>query len=192
MSKHLTTIQAFVLTLCLAWTTSAARAAELDGITMPDHMVVDGTPLILNGMALRTASLLRVRVYVVGLYLQQPGHDTERIVGSSQVKLLHFVFLHDVSAAKARASWRNSLARNCPAPCRLRPDEVAQFLASIPAMRAGYTADVLFVPRRVDFIVNGRSLGQVTDPIFARVILLCYIGPQAKPAAVRNGVLGLR
>jgi hypothetical protein len=183
--------QALLLAFVLCLTTGAARAAELAGVQMPNYKTVDGTRLTLNGLALRTVSLLHLRVYVVGLYLNRPSHDAQTIIESPQVKLLRFVFLRDVDAAKARQSWRKSLARNCQAPCSLPPDEVAQFLSRVPAMHKGDIADVLFTPTGVDFAVNGHSLGWVTDPTFARVILMGFVGPHTSPAAVREGILGL-
>jgi Chalcone isomerase-like len=185
--KTLTLLLAIVF--CLA--TRSARAAELAGIQMPNQMTVDEAQLTLNGLALRTVSLLHFRVYVVGLYLVRPSHDAQAIIESPQVKLLHFVFLRDVDAAKSRRSWQNSLARNCQAPCSVPPDEVAQFLSRVPAMSKGDIANVLFTPRGVDFAVNGRSLGWVTDPTFARVILTGFVGPRASPPGVREGILGL-
>ena len=46
---------------------SVAAAAELDGVAMPDMQDVAGYHLVLNGVGLRTYSLLRVHIYVVGL-----------------------------------------------------------------------------------------------------------------------------
>lgn len=175
---------------CLGGT--AARAAELDGVQMPNHQEVDDTRLALNGLALRTATLLNLHVYVVGLYLAQPSHDAEAILTSPAPKLLRFVFKRDVDAEKARSSWRHSLERNCVAPCRLPTAEVAQFLSQVPAMRAGDVVDVLFTGEDVTFSVNGRKIGEVTDPTLSRVILLGYIGPNASPPLVRDAILGLR
>jgi hypothetical protein len=182
---------AVLLAVIFCPATGGARAAELAGVQMPNQMTVDNAQLTLNGLALRTASLLHFHVYVVGLYLDRPSQDPQAIIESPQVKLLHFVFLRDVDATKSRRSWQKSLARNCQAPCSLSPSEVAQFLSHVPAMRKGDTADVLFTPRGVDFAVNGHSLGWVTDPTFARVILMGFVGPQASPTGVRQGILGL-
>ena len=49
----------------------AANAAQLAGVWLPDDREVVGTHLVLNGIALRTYSILHVRVYVAGLYLER-------------------------------------------------------------------------------------------------------------------------
>ncbi|MCB8881799.1 chalcone isomerase family protein [Acidisoma cellulosilytica] len=169
----------------------SAHAAELAGVQMPDHKVVEGVPLTLNGMALRTYSVLNIHIFVAGLFLSQPSHDAAAIMASPEPKLLRFVFVHDVDIEKSRNSWKKSLATNCEAPCHLPSDEVAKFLASVPAMSKGDTVDLLFNQQGVDFTVNGRSLGQVTDPLLTHVILRGYIGPDATPPSVRDGILGL-
>jgi hypothetical protein len=177
--------------LLSAATSHAASAAELAGVQMPDHKVVEGVPLTLNGMGLRTYSVLNIHIFVAGLFLSEPSHDAEAIMASPEPKLLRFVFLHDVDEQKARNSWEKSLAVNCEAPCHLPSGEVAKFLASVPAMNKGDVVDILFNHQTADFTVNGRSIGLVTDPVLAHVILRGYIGPDASPPAVRDGMLGL-
>ncbi|MCB8876867.1 chalcone isomerase family protein [Acidisoma silvae] len=174
----------------LSWTAVPACAAQLNGVTFPDRVSAGSAELTLNGVALRTASVLRVPVYVAGLYLEHPSHDADFVVTSSQVKLLRFVFLRDVGQPKVRKTWQRSLAESCVSPCYLSPNDVAQFLGRVPAMHKGDVADVLFTPHGADFTVNSRDLGWVTDPNFARVILLSYIGPAASSPAVRKGILG--
>ena len=65
----------FVFHVALLLLTSTAMAAELDGIVMPDKQDVAGYHFVLNGLALRTYSVLRVHVYVAGLYLEHRTID---------------------------------------------------------------------------------------------------------------------
>jgi hypothetical protein len=43
---------------------TVADAAVLDGVSVPDTRVMDGTPRRLNGIGLRTFSVLGIRIYV--------------------------------------------------------------------------------------------------------------------------------
>ena len=76
--------------------TTMAAAAELDGVVMPDKQDIAGHHLVLNGLGLRTYSLLRVHIYVAGLYLERRTTDPAAILVSNQPKMLRFVFLRDV------------------------------------------------------------------------------------------------
>jgi hypothetical protein len=172
--------------------TAMAGAAELDGVVMPDTQDVAGHHLVLNGLGLRTYSILRVHIYVAGLYLERRSADPNAILSSSQPKLLRFVFLHDVDAEDARESWREALDRNCPAPCRLPAESVARFLAALPSVHKGDTNTLLFTARGVEFFINGRSVGQITNPDFKQVILSTFIGPRPTSAEIKEGLLGGR
>jgi hypothetical protein len=179
-----------VVFVWLVMACAAASAAQLDGVTMPDIQDEAGTHLVLNGLALRTYSFLRVRIYVAGLYLEQRSSDADAILNSAQPKLLRFVFTRDVDADAARKSWRESFDMNCPAPCRLPADSIQRFLDGIPAMRKGDTSTFLFTPTGMDAKMNGRLIGRVPNMDFVKVILATFIGPHPTSAAVKRGLLG--
>ena len=63
-----------VLVAFLLWC-GGVQAATLDGVTFPDIYPVNGQSLVLNGLGLRTLTILNVRVYAAGLYLAQRNHD---------------------------------------------------------------------------------------------------------------------
>ncbi len=179
----------FTLAL-LALASSTTLAAELAGVAMPDRQDIGGFHLMLNGLGLRTYSVLRVQIYVVGLYLERRSTDAEAILNSTRPKLLHFVFLRDVDAADARKSWREGFDRNCPAPCRLPTDKIDQFLAAIPSVHKGDTSTLLFTGRKVDFMLNGQMVGRVDDPDFTKIILSTFVGPYPTSAEVKSGLVG--
>ena len=171
---------------------NGARAAELDGVVLPDMSAVGSTPLRLNGVGLRTYSILRIHIYVAGLYLQQPTHDPAAILNSPQDKLLVFHFVHDVDAADARKSWQEGFADNCIAPCHIEAADEARFLAAVPAFRAGDYSTMAFAAGRLTIAINGHFVGAISNPGFERAILLTLIGPRPPSAALKRGLLGGR
>lgn len=181
---------ACVAASALAVAFGPASAAVLSGVSMPDTLQAGGAHLVLNGMALRTYSFLRLHVYVAGLYLEHASRNADAIMSSSQVKLLRFDFVRDVSAEAARRSWRESLANNCTAPCQLAPDAVAQFLSKVPAVHTGDISSFLFTPGRLTVQVNGQALGSITDETFEHVVLASFVGAHATVPAVRDALLG--
>lgn len=169
----------------------AASAAQLDGVWLPDTQVVHGKRLILNGIGVRTYSFLHIRIYVAGLYLEHPSTDPAMILRSNETKLLVFRFVHNVSPAQGRAAWREGFARNCQPPCRLDPVEEDQFLAAVPPIHSGDESTFLFDPRGVDIAFDGRWLGRVEDPAFARLILASFIGSAPPTAELKRQLLGI-
>jgi hypothetical protein len=92
---------------------SIARAADLEGVSMPDTRVMGGKQMLLNGIGLRTFSIFRVRIYVAGLYLEHRINDPVAILHSSDMKLLDIRFLRDVDAEDARKAWQDGFEKNC-------------------------------------------------------------------------------
>jgi hypothetical protein len=170
---------------------SAACAATLDGVTMPDVRVVDGTRLQLNGIGLRTYSVFGIHIYVAGLYLERHSDDSESILHSAQRKLLDIRFLRDVSVADARQAWQDGFENNCRLPgCYLDPRDVERFLAAVPPIHRGDETMLLFTSRGVDVTFNGRPLGDITDRHFAETLLATFIGPVPPTAQLKRELLG--
>jgi hypothetical protein len=170
---------------------SATAAVELDGVAMPEAQNVAGAQLALNGLALRTYSVLKVHIYVAGLYLEHRTSDANAILGSRQPKLLRFAFLRDVDAEAARKSWAEAFERSCPAPCRLPAERIDRFLAAVPSVREGEISTLLFNDRGMEYLMNGRLVGRVNDTEFARIILATFIGQHPTSEEVKAGLLGV-
>ena len=160
-----------------------AHAAKLDGVQVPNALQVDGKTLHLNGFGLRTYSILGIHIYVASLYLEHLSTNPEQIIQSPETKLLTVRFERDVSADQARRAWRDGLDNNCEAPCHLNPDEVARFLAMVPAMHAGDDYSLLFTQSGATVTVSGKLIGTITQQQFADAMLATFLGP--KPASPR-------
>lgn len=171
---------------------SAARAADLDGVWMPEVQSVDGKQMRLNGIGLRTYSIFNIHIYVAGLYLEHPSDNPDTILHSPESKLLDLQFVHDVSAEEARNAWREGFENNCRPPCHLDPDEVRQFLGQVPPMHKGDRTTLLFTSSGVEVTNNGRHFGHVPDPHFANVILSTFIGPVPPTPRLKRELLGSR
>jgi hypothetical protein len=167
-----------------------ARAAELSGVEMPDARLIDGTTMRLNGIGLRTYSLLRIPIYVAGLYLERPSNNPDAIIHSMSKKLLDIRFLRDVDADEARKAWRDGLEHNCKSPCSLDPSDVKRFLSAVPSMRKGDETSLLFTPGGVEFKINGAPIGVIADLHFAEIILATFIGPEPPTARLKHELLG--
>ncbi len=182
--RHALILLAVILPVCCL-----ARAAELDGMQLPDAVEEDGRTLHLNGYGLRTYSLLGIHIYVAALYLQHPSSDPEEIIHSPETKLLVVRFERNVSADAARKAWREGLENNCPSPCRLDPNDVARFLAGIPSMHAGDNYTLLFTPRGATVMVSGQQVGIVSHPEFAEAMLATFLGPRPASAKLKQELL---
>ena len=55
-------VRGLILAAAILVTLSVAHAADLDGTSMPDKRVVNGVQMHLNGIGLRTFSILGIRI----------------------------------------------------------------------------------------------------------------------------------
>jgi hypothetical protein len=172
---------ALLIVALLAPIRCLAGTAELDGVKLSDTAQVDGKILHLNGIGLRTYSILGIHIYVVGLYLEHPSTDAQAIMRSPETKLLKIRFVRNVGADAARNAWRKGLLNNCQAPCQLDPDDLAHFLALVPAMHAGQRYSILFTELGATVSADGAPLGTIAKPQFAAAMLATFLG--AKPAS---------
>lgn len=171
---------------------STILAAELAGITLPDTRVVDGKPLLLNGIGLRTYSFLGIKIYVAGLYLPQRNDNPEAILQSPGPKVLEIRFLRDVDAEQAHKSWRNGFANNCrPPECFVNQQDVERFISQVPAVHRGDQSTLVFSSRGVVLTLNGRTEGDINDNHFAEVILRTFLGPSPPTQQLKRELLGL-
>jgi hypothetical protein len=170
---------------------TTAAAARLDDVEMPETLQFEGVPLRLNGMGMRDYSLFHVHIYAAGLYLEQPSSDWQAILHSEGAKLLVIRFVHDVTATQARDAWAKGFKTNCQEPCRLRGEDVTNFLAQVPDFRRGDESTMLFARHTAQIAVNGRVMGTVTDGDLARTILATFIGADPPTQMLKRGLLGL-
>ncbi len=170
--------------------TPRADAAQLAGVSLPNREVLGAQTLVLNGIGLRTFSVLHVHVYVAGLYLPRPMGDANAILQSAAPKILRLHFVHDVSVSKVRQSWRKGLTDNCVAPCELNAAELDEFLASLQPVSAGEDIKLIFDKQGLDAYENGQPIGHVPDPQFARLMLAVFIGPHVDTPKLKRELLG--
>jgi hypothetical protein len=167
----------------------AAQAAEFDGIQLPDTVQAGGKTLQLNGFGRRTYSFLGIHVYVASLYLEHLSSNAEQILRSPETKLLTVKFERSISAEDARKAWREGLANNCQAPCHIDPEDLATFLAAVPAMQEGEVFSLLFTQRGATVTVGGQPLGTVIKPQFAEAMLATFLGPRPASPDLKQGLL---
>jgi hypothetical protein len=159
------------------------RAAEPDGVQLPDTLQMDGK------FGPRTFSLLGILIYVASLYLEHLSTDPQEIIQSPNTKLLTVRFERSVSADAARKAWREGLENNCVAACRLDPADVERFLAMVPAMHAGDNYSMLFAQHSAMVTASGHQFGTVSQPQFADVMLATFLGPNPASPELKRELL---
>ena len=85
---------------------------ECHGVTFPEQTQVQTSPLTLNGLGLRQATMLKVNVYVAALYVAQKSTDANTILGSNSPKKLVLHFVRDVDSTDLKEAWQEGFEHN--------------------------------------------------------------------------------
>ncbi len=187
-------IRTLALLLTCLWLPSSAMAATLAGATLPDSYVVDGQPLVLNGVGLRTLTIFRVKAYIAGLYLQRPSHDAQQILASPGPKVIVLKFLHSGSKEQIEKQFREGEERNCGDGSCAASDQAdfERLIAAAPAVNVGDTSAYIFTAKRVRVMANNRLIGDFANPDLAYHLLAGFIGARPPSEDLRDRMLGLQ
>lgn len=182
-----------LLVLALCCLVSGASAATLDGVTLPDSYVVDGQALPLNGIGVRLYSIFRVRIYVAGLYLVRPSHDSVQILHSSEPKVVRMKFVHGGSREQVQDHYREGEDNECRSGGCDPSDgpDFERLVAAVPAVQPGDTTTFVFVGKGFRVLSNDRLIIQITNPDLAYHMLDGFIGEHPPSKQLRDGLLGL-
>ena len=190
--RVLVLLTVFGLLVCSGYAT-AADEVEMLGVKFPTQKVVEGKTLKLNGLAYRKA-LGFIKVYVVGLYLENPTQDPQKIIQSEQVK---YMVTHYLSSMVTAKKLRNGFLQVIEA-CN-PPDMVKRNMADIQRyaswldkdMKPGLTSVSTYVPGHgLTLEYQGEVKGTISNPEFAQMYYRYNVGEKANKS-IREGLLGL-
>jgi hypothetical protein len=175
------------------WLASIATAATLEGVTLPDTYSVDGQSLVLNGIGLRTLTVLAVRAYIAGLYLPRPNHNAQQILASPDPKVILLKYIRGASKERVEKQYRAGEAVNCGNGGCDPSDEqdFERLVAAAPAVNAGDTTAYIFTPRGVRVFANDRLIDEFVNRDLAYRLLAGFIGDHPPSQELRRRLLGL-
>jgi hypothetical protein len=181
---------AFVALLLALGLAAPAPAATLAGVEMPDTLTVDGTALVLNGLGLREATVLRVKAYVGGLYLQERTSDAETVLASRQLKRVTMTFLRSIDGESLASGWAEEL-RRVSGPAMAEP--IVRFRSLIGDVTRGDSMSFTWRPGAgVEVALRGEVRGAIAGDDFARALFSVWFGPHPGDPNLKRGMLGGR
>jgi hypothetical protein len=182
--------RSFAAVLLLAAMTPAARAAECVGVTMPDDYKLGADTLVLNGLGARLATMLKVRVYVAGLYLKEHVHDPAAIIATDQPRYLQLDFVRDVTKKEMTDAWTEGFKKNAGGKLDSLTNEIAMLNGAMADLPTGSKLAFGYQPGKgTDVSINGASKAVIPGSDFASALISIWLGnPPNKE--VKTGLLG--
>ena len=164
---------------------------ECQGVNFPEQTQVQASPLALNGLGLRQATMLKVNVYVAALYVAQPSTDANAILASNTPKQLVLHFVRDVDGADLKKAWDEGFANNAKAQVPALKERIEQFKSWMTTMKSGQQLTLTHKPGAgIEVTVNGKVQGTIAGDDFARALLAIWLGPKPPNPGLKAGLLG--
>lgn len=170
-----------------------ASDVEILGVTYPTEMTIEGKTLNLNGVSY-LKKLGFVKVYVVGLYLENPTKDSDEVIESEQVKYVRTHYLTSKATAKKISNgFIDLMEKGNPKDLvdanRADIDKYAAWLDK--DMKPGLTSESVYVPGKgLTLTYQGDVRGTIPGSTFAQMYYRYNVGEKADKK-IRKGLLGL-
>jgi len=168
-----------------------AMAAEIEGVSLPDTLAVNGRYLHLNGAGVRTKFFFDI--YVGALYRQDAARRAGAVLTHPAPSAVSMDFLYgEVDAAKLQHGWQEGFRKNqTPEAMRSLQKRLDAFNALFGDARKGdrYRFDFL---RDGSTVVrfNDKEIGRIDGEDFQRALLAVWLGEHPADADLKNAMLG--
>jgi hypothetical protein len=180
-----------LLALCLALLAGSASAREVAGVEVAESIPLGGTELKLNGVGLRRATFLNVKVYVGALYLATPARDPEAIIRADEPKRVRMHFVRDVGRGKVMDAFREGFEKNVGAAAAALEPDLDRVAAAIPGeMKRGMELTVTYVPGRGTTVAGPAGEVTVAGKAFADAMFRCWLGTRPADDDLKRAMLG--
>jgi hypothetical protein len=148
--------------------------------------------LNLNGLGLRTATFLKVHVYVAALYVESVTHKAEEVLNPARGKQLSLHFVRDVSRDEMLDAIHHGLKDNATgAELTAAEAHLKNFQRVLPELRKGTVLNLAYRPKHGLHVFQGtKLLGVENDDGFANLLFRVWLGHKPPDTDLKAGMLG--
>jgi Chalcone isomerase-like len=165
--------------------------AECLKVQVPDTAKAGGADLVLNGLGIRKATFLSVKVYVAGLYLPQKSGDAGKIIDGNEPWQLVLRFVRDVDASDIRDAWEEGFEKNAGDKLATLQPRIKSLNARMVDFKEGQYLSFTDDPAKgVAVDVNGASGAVIEGADFANALLSIWLGQEPPNEDLKSGLLG--
>ena len=178
-----------LLILSMVLLASASNAVTVEDVAVADEAAVGGQNLVLNGVGVREATMLKVKVYVMGLYLPEKTQDAEAIIASEGNKRIAMHFVRSVGVEDLRKGWTEGFEKNTQDVAAVQ-SEIDRFNATMRDVEEGEAIVLDFIDQSVAVSVGGQQADTIEGRDFQQALVAIWLGPHPPNDSLKSGVLG--
>ncbi len=193
LNWQIVVVAALFTLLLTAPVPTPAQAAELSGVTMADSIKIGGKDCSLVGMGIRKKVI--IKVYVAGLYMENPSKDAGTIIGTDQARgiVMHFVY-KKVKAESLRKGWREGFDNNTPDRSGDLAERMKQFegMFTEPSLR-GERVLITYSPGEgTTVVIKNDNKGTIPGADFAEALFAIWFGEKPADKGLKKKILAKR
>ena len=173
----------------MVFTAASANALTVDSINFEDKVNVAGKELVINGVGIRKATFLKIKVYYGALYLSEKHTNAAEFLQTETPKQIISHFVRDVDVKDLKKTYLEAFqGANKETYKNLLPTLEA-FNANLGDIKKGERMIITFLPDGAILNFAGKSFPKVGDGNFSKALLNMYfINPLDQ--GLTNGLLG--
>lgn len=179
----------FAIAMIILALSIPAFAGELKGVSMADRITVEGKPLVLNGMGLRTK--MSFKVYVAGLYLETASKNPGAILASDQIRRVEMVMMRDLEKGKIIEAVETGFEKNSKAKLPSLKARLDQFNAGLTDLKEGDKLVLTYVPTKGVSVQSGAKSISIDGKDFADALFAVWLGSYPVDEKLKSGMLGM-
>ncbi len=184
---------AFFMLLYVALFSTATEARQLDDVTLPDSVTLNGTDVVLqlNGMGYRTKFIFNI--YVGALYTESKvtTRDAAQALKGPKRVVMHMVY-DKVSKEKMASGWNEGFEENnSDEQLKKLKTRLNTFSAYFPDLKEGNIVLLDYIPgtgTRVN--INGEEKGVIQGADFYTALLDVWLGEEPADDDLKEAMLG--
>jgi len=168
-------------------------ARQLDDVTLPDSVVLDGTEvnLQLNGMGYRTKFIFDI--YVGALYTETKvdSRDAAQALTGPKRVLMHIVY-DEVSKEKMGGGWQEGFEENnSEEGLKALQSRLTTFKGFFPDLKNGDIVLLDYIPASGTRVtINGSEKGVIEGADFYTALLDVWLGEEPADDDLKDAMLG--
>ena len=190
----ITSIISMILFISSAMSGHVSYAAQLDDVSLPDTVRLEGTgaELQLNGLGYRTKFVFRI--YVGALYTEKKvttRDEVQALTGPKRV-VMHMVY-EEVSADKMASAWRDGFEdNNSDEKLAVLQDRLQVLIGYFDTLKAGDVILLDYIPGTGTRVtIRGEHKGDIPGEDFYAALLDVWLGDEPADDDLKDAMLGM-
>ncbi len=146
---------------------------------------------MLNGLGIREATLLSIKVYVAGLYLPQKSGDAGAILRADGPWRLELHFVRDVGVSDIRGAFQEGFEKTAGDKLAALNSRIETLKARMLDFKTGQSLSFTHDPAMGVLVnVNGAARPPIAGADFATALLAIWLGAKPPNEDLKSGLLG--